>query len=693
MKKLFALIVAICATTLAWADTGGNCGENVTYFFASSTGTLTISGTGAMRDYYDSSKAPWNAYSSSIKKVVINNGVTSVGTYAFRDCTGLTSVTIPNNVTRIGSSAFWGCTGLTSINVAEDNLNYASIDGILYSKDKKTLIMYPQGKTGSITIPNSVTSIGAGAFGGCTGLTSVTIPNSVTEIGGSAFYNCTGLTSITIGNGVTSVGEEAFYGCDNIETADINSQAALNAIYFKDKLTSIILGDGVTSIRNYAFEDCTGLTSVTINNGVTSIGREAFRGCTGLTSITIGNDVTSIGGEAFRGCTGLTNITIGNDVTSIGYQAFYGCTGLTSVTIPNSVTSIGTYPFYGCTGLTSINVAEDNLNYASIDGVLYSKDKKTLIMYPQGKTGSFTIPNSVTSIGERAFYNCTGLTSITIPNSVTSIGNYAFSACTGLTSITIPNSVTSIGERAFYNCTGLTSVETPNSVTSVGKEAFSGCDNIETADISSQAAFKAIAFNDKLTSIILGDGVTSIAWNAFHAYTGLTSINVAEDNLNYASIDGVLYSKDKKTLIRCPMGKTGSVTIPNSVTSIGDEAFYGCTKLTSTTIPNSVTSIGYAAFRNCTGLTSMTVEATTPPSSGGIVSNYNIPLNVPAASVDAYKAATEWKKFTNIQAIPATGVNEAAAEKSEVKKIIDRNGIIYIEKDGTRYFLNGGKAE
>ncbi len=447
MKKLFTLIVAICATTLAWADDSGSCGSNVTYTYVESTGTLTISGTGDMESYASFSKTPWSAYSSSIKKVVINNGVTSIGSSAFSCCYELTSVTIPNSVTSIGEQAFRGCTGLTSV-----------------------------------TIPNSVTSIGEQAFYKCTGLTSITIPNSVTSIGKNAFWNCTGLTSVTIPNSVETIRDAAFYGCS-----------------------------------------------------------------------------------------GLTSVTIPNSVTSIGERAFRDCSGLTSVTIPNSVTSIGNAAFFDCKGLTSINVAEDNLYYASIDGVLYNKDKNTLIMCPGGKTGSITIPNSVTSIGIYAFYNCTGLTSVTIPNSVTSIGTYA-----------------------FYNCTGLT-----------------------------------------------------------------------------------------------------SVTIPNSVTSIGDGAFRKCTRLTSMTIPNSVTSIGEYAFSGCSGLTSMTVEATNPPYSdeGYIVSNYNIPLYVPAGSVDAYKAADEWRKFTNIQAIPATGVNEAAAEKSEVKKIIDRNGIIYIEKDGTRYFLNGGKVE
>ena len=243
-------------------------------------------------------------------------------------------------------------------------------------------------------------------------------------------------------------------------------------------------------------------------------------------------------------------------------------------------------------------------------------------------TGTLTISGtgdmySYSDESDRPWHNYrSSIKKVVINNGVTSIGEYAFNGCKGLTSVTIPNSVKSIGSSAFQQCDGLTSVTIPNRVTSIGSRAFSRC-------------------------------------------TGLTS-----------------------------------VTIPNSVTSIGRGAFYGCTGLTSVTIPNSVTRIGNSngnnAFYNCTGLTSMTVEATTPPSCNyqyNIVSDYNIPLYVPAGSVDAYKTATVWEEFTNIQVIPATGVNEATAEKSEVKKIIDRNGIIYIEKDGTRYFLNGGKVE
>ena len=261
---------------------------------------------------------------------------------------------------------------------------------------------------GAITIPSkidgkSVTSIGSGAFGGCTGLTSITIPNSVTSIGDGVFDGCTGLTSITIGNGVTCIGDSAFHGRTGLTSinvaSDNNYYSDNNGVLFNKKKTELIkYPEGKSQ-----------------------------------TSYTIPNSVTSIGHLAFEDCTGLTSITIGNGVTSIGLGAFDSCTGLTSITIPNSVTSIGYYAFDGCTGLTSINVASDNNYYSDNNGVLFNKKKTELIRYPEGKSQtSYTIPNSVTSIGACAFRDCTDLTSITIPNSVTSIGDGAFADCTGL---------------------------------------------------------------------------------------------------------------------------------------------------------------------------------------------------------------------------------------------------------------------
>jgi hypothetical protein len=250
---------------------------------------------------------------TNLTSITIPDGVTSIGDFAFQKCTSLTSITIPDGVTSIGEGAFLDCTSLTTIEVGAENVNYADVNGVLFNKEKTVLHTYPAGKTGdNYVIANSVTSIGKGAFFGCSSLTSISIPDSVITIGGYAFYNCTSLTSITIPDSVTSIGEGAFSNCTS--------------------LTSITIPDSVTSIGEGGFQGCRSLKSITISDGVTSIGDYAFRGCSSLTSITIGNGVTSIGKNAFEQCSGLTSITIGNGVTSIGDAAFEYCSRLTAVT-------------------------------------------------------------------------------------------------------------------------------------------------------------------------------------------------------------------------------------------------------------------------------------------------------------------------------------------------------------------------
>ena len=318
--------------------------------------------------------------------------VTSLGkVFQKTDITSFEEFPYFTNLIFIDRSAFWGCSGLTSI-----------------------------------TIPNSVTSIGSSAFSGCSSLTSIIIPNSVTRIGDYAFSGCSSLTSIIIPNSVTRIGDYAFHGCSG--------------------LTSITIPNSVTSIGSSAFQVCSSLTSITIPNSVTSIGQMTFSGCSGLTSVTIGNSVTSIGHDAFSYCNGLTSITIPNNVTSIGSCAFIGCTSLTSITIPNSVTSIDHACFASCSGLNSIVVENGNTVYDS-------RENCNAII----ETSSNTL--------------LSGCKNTIIPNSVTSIGDYALWDCSGLTSIIIPKSVTSIGERAFHGCNGLTSVivewETPVAINSV----------------------------------------------------------------------------------------------------------------------------------------------------------------------------------------------------------------------------------
>ncbi len=474
------------------------------------------------------------AYCDSIKRVILPNTVREINGDAFSECGNLTTVVISSSVTRIDSSAFIGCTSLTSIDVDGENMNYASQDGILYNKKKTEFIHIPRGISGAVVIPSSMPSIDDFAFYGCSSLTSIEIPSSVTSIGYRAFSNCSSLTSIEIPSSVTSIG-------------------------------------------SYAFEDCISLTSIVIPASVTSIGDSAFIGCSSLTSVVILGSATSIGSFAFEDCSSLTCIEISSGVTSIGDCAFKGCSSLTSILIPSSVTSIGSYAFYYCSSLTIYCEAGSKSSGWDSD---WNREGRLVVwncmecgITENGIKWGYTKDGVMTIAGYSGESNQAVIPDTINGRIVTQITDYAFDGCSSLENILIPSSVTSIGDSAFIGCSSLT-------IYCEAESQPSGWDS----DWNSSRP---------------------VVWNCIEC-------GITESGIKWG------YTKDGVMTIAEYSGESTQVVIPDTinrhiVTQITDYAFDGCSNLESISIPSSVTSIGEYAFYYCSGLT-IYCEAESQPS-------------------------------------------------------------------------------
>ena len=628
MKKIFSIVLSICVLVSLTAgldysvfaedlQSSGKCGENVSYTFDSEAGTLTISGSGATENY------PWGGSpfynQSSIKSVVINDGVTNIGVWMFSDCRSLSSIEIPDSVISIGEYAFSHCSSLTTIE-----------------------------------IPDSVTSIGVFAFEYCSSLTSIEIPDNVTSIDEGAFYYCSSLTSIKLPNSLTNIGDWLFNDCS--------------------ELSGIEIPNSVTSIGRAAFSDCSSLTSIEIPDSVTSIGNSAFAHCSSLTSIKLPNSLTNIGDWMFSDCSELSSIEIPDNVISIGEYAFFSCNSLASIEIPNSVASIGRFAFEYCDGLRRIVVDSENTVYDSRENcnaiIETSGDKMiwaclntnipntvksiecqlyyyelfydygdtdahfTAISYRgsqeewskvieasnnfdndvrilfcplslQGSCGenleySYTCSDGVgvltisgtgdmtnyTNAESSPFYNLC-IDYLIVEEGVSSIGDNAFSGSSEIKSISLPNSITTIGYGAFIRCRNLKCVEIPDGVTYIGNGAFYWCSGLE--------------------KIIIGKNVNKLGdgEEAFKGCVSLKSITVDNENKVYDSrenCNAIIETSKHRLILGCKNTK-----IPDTVTKIGDCAFENCISLKSIDIPNSITDIEGYAFNACKDLTSVDI--------------------------------------------------------------------------------------
>ena len=641
------------------AEKSGSCGDNLTWTFNSETGVLTISGEGAMNDFYyleNSSylrySIPWFSVCTNILSVLIDDGITSIGNYAFYGCSRITEINLPDSIIRIGENAFKDCSGIIEIE-----------------------------------LPDNVTSIEKNAFKNCSGITEISIPDGVANIGENVFDGCSGLSFLLFNaTNCTSVRSNAFSGCVALQT--------------------VTVGDSVTIIPSNAFHGCKSIKDITIPDSVTTIGDSAFFGCIGIEKITIPNSVTRIESFAFHSCTGIEEITISENVTSIGYDAFNSCVSITKITIPNSVTSIGAGAFRDCTSLESITLpfvglsanatGKDAVFGAIFGDTSYSSTSNNTVKQQYASSYSsvsyYYIPSSLrsvkltncASIPYGAFDNCSMLTEITIPECTKEICRNAFRGCTGLLSvsfkaencvtfdspyfsdctslqnlsvgetvlsipsgflyncpsiseITLPDSVTDIGQNAFYQCTRLAHIKLSANLRHIGSGAFFGTvlytdatnwtdgvlyiDNclISTNHVLSGTycvrkgtvciADNALQDCDNLSILEIPASVIGIGFGILTGCTKLKAIHVDADNTFYYSDEAGILFNAERTMILCYPANCPAVqfSIPDSVKEIANRAFYGCRNLTVVSIPDSVTRIGESAFYNCRQLSSVNI--------------------------------------------------------------------------------------
>lgn len=490
---------------------------------------------------------------------------------------------------------------LVASSTAEAQTILTGPDGLEYqitSESARTAILSWQDKEtnyGDLTLPTTVTlydviefrvtGMTYHAFNNCDGLTSLTIPDGYTNIPWGAFCNCTNLTTVKMANSVTSVDTSAFWGDDNLQ--------------------SVTLSDNITVIGDNAFSNCTNLRNIILPTELTEIKAGAFF-YSGLASVTIPDKTQIIGREAFSWCKSLKTVELGNSVKTIEESAFANGS-LEKIFIPSSVTEIIPNAFY-CTTFYEIEVSNDSHVFSSVDGVLYNKAKSEIKLFPAGKNATdIALPSQLTTIGDYAFCG-NKLSSITIPTSVTRIGNNAFAGCENLAYITIPSKVTGLGDYAFFGCSKLSNITLSQSISSIGKNAFAYCPSLTStilpASVTEIGNF-AFAWSG-LKELSIGAAVSKMGYSLFAGCANLSKVTIDPANQHYTIQDDVIYTKDMTTAV-IGLENITSITLPTTVSTVGENAFYYCENLTELNLPTSLRTISSQAFCYCNGLTKATI--------------------------------------------------------------------------------------
>ena len=600
------------------AETSGSYGDDTTWTL-DADGTLIVSGTGTLNKEIE-----WNELDTPITSIVCI-GFDAIGECAFESCVQVTCVSLPDNLTSIGSAAFLSCTSLEHITIP-DSLEYIG--------------EYAFGETllKSLTIPSSMTSISDYAFAGCGLLESIAFHDYVTTIGIGAFSDCAALSIMDIPDSVDYIGECAFNGCSSLKTLDIP--------------------DSVDYIGEHAFSNCESLKSIQMPNSLAFLGYGAFENCRSLETVDMPGMVTTMDGCVFSGCTSLAEIDLPDSMTYISYSTFAGCKALRTITIPESVTTIGNSAFRGCTSLESVAIPESVTTIES-SAFQYCTSLE-----------SGAIPESVTTIEGETFYGCTSLESVAIPESVTTIGSYSFWRCTSLVSVVIPESVTIIGNNAFERCVSLVSISLPSTLSSIGNNSFLEC--YKLVDICNDSNF------------ILSKGSTDFGRVAQYA-ENIYSSNSGSSILRFIETFEGKYIFAKIANEYCLLSKyeiDGEVALPSSpliddkpVTdySVYNHAFYCNDRITTVTVPDSVTSIGDWAFCSCTNMVSITL-------SESIVEISNFMLNNCSAleSICIPESVTQINKFSFVGC-------------DSLKAVVFPNNLTYVDPDSFYLaFYDGG---